>query len=70
MPRKIVAKKDGHTVTVLVEGADIDVSVDGMKGPSCIQLSDQLVSSLGSVQGTEHTDEYYATESTNVSAES
>ena len=58
--RKLIAHKDGHTVVVMVEGADIDVAVDGVAGPSCIELTKQLVSSLGGAESSEHTDEYYA----------
>lgn len=66
--KKLIATKDGHTVTVMVDGTDLDVSVNGAKGPSCLELTDQLVSSLGKAKSSEHTDEYYATAGTNVEA--
>jgi len=68
MARKIVARKDGHTVTVDVEGPNIEVVVDGINGPSCIEVTKALVDSMGGASSSEHTDEYYAAESAKVGA--
>lgn len=68
MATKLVATKDGHTVTVDVDGADVKVSVDGVKGSSCKDLTRKLEESLGKESSSEPTSEMYQADGVNVRA--
>lgn len=68
MTKKLIAVKDGHTVTVAVDGADVKVSVDGVVGPSCKDITKKLEESLGKVSSSEPTSEAFQMETAQMEA--
>lgn len=68
MSRTLIAQKDGHTISVKADGGDVKVSVDGVKGGSCKDLTRKLEESLGMVGSSEPTSEMYQAEGAKESA--
>lgn len=68
MSTKIIAQKDGHTIEVNVDGPDVKVSVNGVKGSGCHAVTEAIESSLGKKVSSVATDEAYAAETTKAGA--
>lgn len=68
MATKLTAVKDGHTIEVAVDGADVKVSVDGVKGSACKDITAKLEASLGKVRSSDPTSEMYQSAGTKVRA--
>lgn len=66
--RKIIAQKGSHTITVEADGGNTKVSVDGVAGLSCKDITASLEASLGKVQSSEPTSEMYQAAGGKVSA--
>lgn len=46
-------------VVISPDGSEVVVEVNGVKGASCENLTEQLTKALGTVQKSKHTSEYY-----------
>lgn len=68
MAQKIIAQKNGHTITVEADGGNTKVSVDGVAGSSCKDITASLEAGLGKTQSSEPTAEMYQSVGRKVSA--
>ena len=59
MKQKLVARKDGHSITVTAKGGNASVSVDGISGEGCHAVTEALERGLGAVTSSEPTAEAY-----------
>ena len=59
MATTLIATKGGSKITVEVNGAETQVSVNGIKGASCKDATAQLEKALGKVTSTKSTPEAY-----------
>lgn len=57
--KRIIGERDGHKIIIDLDGNVSTVSVEGVKGSACTDLTRQIEEGLGKVQSDEPTPEMY-----------